>query len=122
METFTHSLTTVVKVSIYIHTYRHFHIHIHVHKPTQTYVHTQTMSADGDVIDGVPVPLYIDLAKQKELEKARELAKKNGLSKEAFAKSTAHTVLSIISPKTLFGRTKVYHSTPCSGPLDSILQ
>lgn len=119
MKAFTLSLTTVVGSSIYIHTYRYVHIHIHAHILTQTYVHTQTMSADDDggVSDGVPVPLYIDLIKQKELEKARELAKKNGLSKEAFAKSTAHTVLSIISPKTLFGRTKVSHSTPCCIPL-----
>ena len=85
------------------------------------------MSADGDVIDGVPVPLYIDPIKQKELEKAKELAKKNGLSKEAFTKSTAHTVLSIISPKNLFGKTKVCLSIPfcavpsCTAPYGTVM-
>ena len=69
MEIFTISLITVVASNVYTHTYRYVHIRIHVHILTQTYVHIQTMSADGDVIDGVPVPLYIDLVKQKELER-----------------------------------------------------
>ena len=71
------------------------------------------MNADGDVMDGVPVPLYIDPAEQKELERSKELAKKNGVSKEAYAKSTAQTVLSIFNLNNLFGRNKVNYSSHC---------
>jgi hypothetical protein len=71
------------------------------------------MNADGDVMDGVPVPLYIDPAEQKELERSKELAKKNGVSKEAYAKSRAQTVLSIFNLNNLFGRNKVRCSSHC---------
>ena len=71
------------------------------------------MNADGDVIYGVPVPLYIDPAEQKELARSKELAKKNGVSKEAYAKSRAQTVLSIFNLNNLFGRNKVTCYAPC---------
>jgi hypothetical protein len=68
------------------------------------------MSEDGDVIDGVPVPLYVDPEREKEREKAKEKAKQR--AKES-GKDVALRVPvnsgwpSLLNLENLFGRRKV---------------
>lgn len=66
------------------------------------------MSDDGDVVDGVPVPLYIDPEREKEREKAKEKAKQRAKEggKDAVVPVNSGWP-SLLNLENLFGRRKV---------------
>lgn len=71
------------------------------------------MSAEGGVIDGVPVPLYIDPEKEKERALVKEREKAKGgqkRDKEALNRAASSSAWpSIFNLENLFGRRKVRH-------------
>jgi hypothetical protein len=77
------------------------------------------MSDDGDVIDGVPVPLYVDPEREKEREKAKEKAKQR--AKESGKDGALRVPVnsgwpSLLNLENLFGRRKVRVSHVCMQP------
>lgn len=73
------------------------------------------MSGDGDVIDGVPVPLYVDPEREKERESAKKEAKQRAKEsgKDAAIRVPVNSGWpSLLNLENLFGRRKVrvYHA------------
>ena len=81
------------------------------------------MSKDGDVVDGVPVPLYIDQEREKEREKAKEKAKQRAKEsgKDGAPRVPVNTGWpSLLNLENLFGRRKVRVLYACLQPSSAV--